>query len=169
MVTQIRCSRSNTQTRHSAGVHGTHLLAARLHLNCGRPTKRGYVVTCCPFSGATRFQGFSIDAIKAKHAARHQHARPKTCIKRGDRLALWRESKRSAEDRHEAEDQAQAGDVLVFTQREFGLTGSGVLNVGPGDPEASKATVQEVKTMVALLSPEHCSWEAQRKAFQVET
>lgn len=148
MVTQIRCSRSNTQTRHSAGVRRTHLLAVRLYLrNCCCRTKRACVITSCLFSGATGFQGVSIETIIAKHAARHQHAHPKTCIKRDNRLVLWRESKLSTKDRHETEDQAHALDVLFFTQREFGLTRCNVLNMGLDDPEASKATVQDVKTM----------------------
>lgn len=70
MVTQITHSRSNTQTRHSAGLRGTHLLTACLYSrNCCCQTKHTYVIMCCLFIRATRFKRFSIDTIKAKHAA----------------------------------------------------------------------------------------------------
>lgn len=55
--------------------------------------------------------------------------------------------KLSAKDRHEMEDQAQESGVCFFTQRRFGLNRGSVLNMVPGDPEASKVIAQEVKTM----------------------
>lgn len=152
MVTQIRCSRSNTQTRHSAAVHGTHLLAVRLHSrNCRRQTKRTYVVTCCLFRCATRFQGFSIDTIKAEHAARLQHAQPPEINLETTDCCSGRDPNSEPQSDRRWRIRHKRQKLVSSTQRRFDLNTCRVLNMVPGGNEASQGALQGVKQCIAGL------------------